>query len=156
MTENNRHSQQLVHVPSLFHGFYYLHIYLTLSPFEEVLSNLILGGKIKTCFTNRLNKLSWFIPDWLPVKPLSSHLCPRDWMWPSCVERNYYGRRAAAAADHLLWEFPPKYHEESQRDSLGGAVHRPGSEGFCHLHTGRLRVDCPACEAEMLVLEALF
>lgn len=77
-------------------------------------------------------------------------------MWPSFAERNCYGRRAAAAADHFLWEFLPKYHEESQGDGLGGAVCRPCSEGFPHLHTGRLRVDSPACEAEMLVLEAVF
>lgn len=108
-------------------------------------------AKIKTCSTNWLNKLTWFIIDWLCVKPLSLYLCPGDWTWPPFVEKKHFGRRAAAA-DHFFWALLPKCHEESQVNSLG-ATYSPHSGGL--LWAVRLSLDQLAFEAEMLVLEAL-
>lgn len=71
---------------------------------------------VKTCSTNWLNKLAWFIIDWLRVKPLSLYLSPGDWTWTPFVEKSYFGMNVAAP--HFLWQLLPECHEKPQEDSL--------------------------------------
>ena len=57
-------------------------------------------GKIKACPTNRLNKLTRFIIDWLRVKPLSLYLCPE------VGHGLRFRKRTILTEDCGCWPFP--------------------------------------------------
>jgi hypothetical protein len=87
-------------------------------------------AKIKTRFTNRLNKLTWFITVCQTPRLKQKIGCDLHW-W----KRTVLTKKAVATHCFLL-AFLPRYDEKSQVDSLGAIYSL--QEGLPHLYTEKL------------------